>query len=149
MALSEKIRTDLEQALRQRDKTRCSVLRLVLASMKNTEIAQQKTLDDQGVLGVIVKEAKQRKESIEAFEKGNRQDLADKEKAELAILTEYLPKQMSHDDIVAAARKIIEEVGATGPGDKGKVMSQLMPQMKGRAEGQEVNAVVSELLSSI
>ena len=149
MALSEKIRTDLEQALRQRNKTRCSVLRLVLASMKNTEIAQQKTLDDQGVLGVVIKEAKQRHESIEAFEKGNRQDLVDQEKAELVILMEYLPEQISHDDIVAAARKVIEEVGATGPGDKGKVMSQLMPQMKGRAERQEVNAVVLELLSSI
>ena len=149
MALSEKIRADLEQALRQRDKMRCSVLRLVLANVKNTEIAQQKTLDDQGVLGAIIRETKQRHESIEAFEKGNRQDLADKEKAELAILMEYLPEQISHDDIVTAARKVIEEVGATGPGDKGKVMSRLIPQMKGKAEGQEVNAVVSELLSSI
>ena len=97
---------------------------------------------------LVIRETKQRHESIEAFEKGNRQDLADKEKAELAILMEYLPEQISHDDIVAAARKIIEEVGATGQSDKGKVMSQLMPQMKGRADGQEVNAVVSELLSS-
>ncbi len=148
MALAERIRRDLEQALRQGDKVRCSVLRLALASMKNAEIDQQKTLDDAGILGVIDKEAKKRRESIEAFEKGNRQDLVTQEKAELAILLEYLPEQMSHEEIVVAARKVINESGATSPGDKGKVMSQLMPQLKGRAQGQEVSAVVSELLGS-
>ena len=148
MALAERIRRDLEQALRQGDKVRCSVLRLALASMKNAEIDQQKTLDDAGILGVIDKEAKKRRESIEAFEKGNRQDLVTQEKAELAILLEYLPEQMSHEEIVVAARKVINESGATSPGDKGKVMSQLMPQLKGMAQGQEVSAVVSELLGS-
>ena len=148
MALAERIRGDLEQALRQGDKVRCSVLRLALASMKNAEIDQQKTLDDAGILGVIDKEAKKRRESIEAFEKGNRQDLVTQEKAELAILLEYLPEQMSHEEIVVAARKVINESGATSPGDKGKVMSQLMPQLKGMAQGQEVSAVVSELLGS-
>lgn len=147
MTLAERIRTDLEQALRQKDKVRCSVLRLVLAGIRNAEIAQQKTLDDSGILGVIEKEAKQRRESIEAFEQGNRQDLVAQEKAELAILLEYLPEQMSREEIVTAAHKVINEVGATGPKDKGKVMSQLMPQMKGRAQGQEVSDVVSELLS--
>ena len=148
MALAQRIRSDLNQAIKQKDKLRCSVLRLALANIRNTEIAQQKTLDESGILGVIVKEAKQRRESIEAFEKGNRQDLVEQEKAELAILSEYLPEQMSREEIIAVARKIIDEIGATSPSDKGKVMSQLMPQMKGRAEGQEVNAVVSELLSS-
>ena len=148
MTLEQKIRKDLEQALRQGDKVRCLVFRLVLASIKNAEIAQQKTLDDPGILGVIAKEVKQRRESIDAFEKGNRQDLASQEKAELAILLEYLPEQMNREEIVDAARKVISELGATGPKDKGKVMSQLMPQLKGRAEGQEVNAVVSELLTS-
>ena len=148
MALAEEIRRDLEQALRQADKVRCSVLRLVLAGMKNAEIAQQKALEDSDILGVIDKEAKKRHESIEAFEKGNRQDLVAQEKAELAILLEYLPEQMSHEEIVAAAQNVISELGATTPGDKGKVMSQLMPQLKGRAQGQEVSAVVSELLGS-
>ena len=147
MALARKIRTDLEQALRQKDKMRCSVLRLVLAGIKNAEIAQQKTLDDSGILSVIEKEAKQRRESIEAFEQGNRQDLVAQEKAELAVLLGYLPEQMSREEIVAAARKMIDELGATGPRDKGKVMSQLMPQLKGRVQGQEVSNVVSELLS--
>src|SRR4030043_129313 len=148
MALEEKIRTDLEQALRKNDKLRCSVLRLALSSMRNAEIAQQKTLDDSGILIVIDKEAKMRRESIEAFEKGNRPDLVAKETAELAILLEYLPEQMTREEIIATARKVISELGATSPKDKGKVMSQLMPQLRGRAQGQEVSDVVSELLSS-
>lgn len=148
MTLAQKIRGDLNEAIRQKDKVRCSVLRLALASIKNAEIAQQQTLDEADILGVIEKEAKQRRESIEAFERGNRQDLVAQEKAELDILLEYLPEQMSHEEIVDAARKVVSETGATGPKDKGKVMSQLMPQLKGKAQGQEVNAVVSELLSS-
>jgi uncharacterized protein YqeY len=147
MALAEKIRTDLEQSLRKNDKLRVSVLRLVLSSLHNAEIAQQKKLDDAGVLTVLDKEAKMRRESIEAFEKGNRPDLVDKEKAELAILLEYLPEQMTRDQIAAAARKVISEVGASSPKDRGKVMSQLMPQLRGKAQGQEVSEVVNELLS--
>lgn len=148
MTLAQKIRTDLEQSIRKEDKRRCLVLRSVLASMRNAEIAQQKDLDDSGILVVIDKEAKMRRESIEAFEKGNRPDLVANEKAELAILLEYLPEQMSREEIVAAAHKVIGELGATSPKDKGKVMSQLMPQLRGRAQGQEVSDVVSELLSS-
>ena len=148
MTLVQRIRSDLEQSIRKEDKRRCLVLRSVLASMRNAEIAQQKDLDDSGILVVIDKEAKMRRESIEAFEKGNRPDLVANEKAELAILLEYLPEQMSREEIVAAARKVISEVGATSPKDKGKVMSQLMPQLRGRAQGQEVSDVVSELLSS-
>jgi uncharacterized protein YqeY len=148
MILAEKIRSDLEQSIRKGDKLRRSVLRLLLSSMRNAEIAQQKPLDDTGIIGVIEKEAKMRRESIEAFEKGNRPDLVANEKAELSVLMEYLPEQMSHEEIVAAARKVVDDLGATGPKDKGKVMSQLMPQLKGRAQGQEVSEVVSELLSS-
>jgi uncharacterized protein YqeY len=148
MTLAQKIRTDLEQSMRKEDKRRCLVLRSVLASIRNAEIAQQKDLDDSGILVVIDKEAKMRRESIEAFEKGNRPDLVSNEKAELAILLEYLPEQMSREEIAAAARKVISELGATSQKDKGKVMSQLMPQLRGRAQGQEVSDVVSELLSS-
>jgi uncharacterized protein YqeY len=148
MTLTQKIRTDLEQSIRKEDKRRCLVLRSVLSSIRNAEIAQQKDLDDSGILVVIDKEAKMRRESIEAFEKGNRPDLVANEKAELAILLEYLPEQMSREEIAAAARKVISELGATSQKDKGKVMSQLMPQLRGRAQGQEVSDVVSELLSS-
>lgn len=148
MTLAEKIRSDLERSIRKEDKLRCLVLRSLLSSMRNAEIAQQKPLDDAGIISVIEKEAKMRRESIEAFEKGNRPDLVAKEKAELSVLTEYLPEQMSREEIVAAARKVIAEVGAVGPKDKGKVMSQLMPKLKGRAQGQEVSDIVSQLLSS-
>lgn len=148
MSLIQKIRTDLEQALRKNDKLRCSVLRMVLSSTRNAEIAQQKTLDDDGILIVIDKEAKMRRESIEAFEKGNRPDLVAKETAELAILLEYLPEQLTRQEIVEAARKVISELGAASPKDKGKVMSQLMPQLRGKAQGQEVSEVVTELLSN-
>ena len=149
MALAQTIRADMEKALKGGDKLRCSVLRLILSSMNYAEIAQQKTLDDGGVLAVITKEAKQRRESIEAFEKGNRPDLADKEKAELEILMSYLPQQMTRDEILVIVNRVIEEVQAKGPADKGKVMSKLMSQTKGRADGQEVNAIVTELLSKL
>jgi uncharacterized protein YqeY len=148
MSLEQKIRGDLEQALRNKDALRCSVFRMALSSIRNAEIAQQKTLDDSGILVVLEKEAKMRRESIEAFEKGNRPDLVAKEKAELAIILEYMPEQMTREEIVATARKVISELGATSQKDRGKVMSQLMPQLRGRAQGQEVSEVVSELLSS-
>lgn len=122
-------------------------MRLVLAAVKNAEIAKQAALEDGDILGVIAKEVKQRQESIEAFRQGNRQDLVAKEEAELAVLQEYLPEQMTRDEVIAEARRIIEEVGAQGPRDKGKVMPKLIAQLKGRADGREINEVVTELLS--
>jgi uncharacterized protein YqeY len=145
--LQEKLMTDLREAMKSGDKIRLEVLRMARASIKNAEIAQQKSLDDPDILGIIAKEGKQRRESIAEFKKANRQDLVDKEEAELAILLEYLPEQISREEIVATARRVIEEVEARGPGDKGKVMQKLMPQLKGKAEGREINEVVTELLS--
>ena len=138
---------DLKEVMKAGDKTRLEVFRMVRARIKNAEIAKQKSLDDSDVLDVIAKEAKQRRESIAEFQKADRQDLLDKEEAELAILLEYLPQQMSREEILAAARRVIEEVGARGPGDKGKVMQSLIPQLKGKAEGRDINEVVTELLS--
>lgn len=148
MTLQEKIKEDLKEAIRREDRIRRSVLRLVLAGIRNAEIAEQKLLDDSGVIDVLTKEAKQRRESIEAFRQGNRQDLVSQEEAELVVLLEYLPQPMTRDELIALARKVIEEVVAKGPGDKGKVMGQLMPQVKGRADGREVSTIVSELLAS-
>ena len=146
--LKQKLNDDLKQAMRGGDKLRCSVIRLLMAAIKNTEIAQQATLADGDVLGVIAKEVRQRHESIDAFRLGDRQDLLAKEEAELAILNEYLPQQMSREEIITAARQVIEEVGAQGLRDKGKVMPNLIAQLKGRADGREINAVVTELLGS-
>lgn len=145
--LQEKLMADLKEAMKGGDKTRLEVIRMVRARIKNAEIAKQKSLDDPDVLDVIAKEAKQRRESITEFKKADRQDLLDKEEAELAILLEYLPQQMSREEVLAAARRVIEEVGARGPGDKGKVMQNLVPQLKGKAEGRDINEVVTELLS--
>ena len=121
---------------------------MLMAAINNAEIARQAKLEDSDIFGVIAKEVRQRRESIEAFKQGNRQDLVDKEEAELAILQEYLPQQVTREEVVEAARKVIAEVGAGGPGDKGKVMPVLMAQLKGQADGREINEVVSELLSS-
>ena len=145
--LQEKLMADLKEAMKGGDKTRLEVIRMVRARIKNAEIAKQKSLDDSDVLDVIAKEAKQRRESITEFKKADRQDLSDKEEAELAILLKYLPQQMSREEVLAAAHRVIEEVGARGPGDKGRVMQNLIPQLKGKAEGRDINEVVTELLS--
>jgi len=146
--LKQKLVDDLKQALRGGDTVRRSVIRLVMAAIKNAEIARQSSLDDADVLGIIAKEVRQRRESIEAFKQGDRPDLVTQEEAELVILEEYLPQQMTREEIMQAARRVIEEVEAQGPGDKGKVMPKLIAQLKGRADGREINAVVTELLAS-
>jgi len=148
VVLKQKLADELKQAMRGGDKLKISVIRLVMAAIKNAEIARQTELDDGDILGVIAKEVKQRHESIEAFKQGNRQDLVAQEEAELAILQEYLPQQMTREEIIAEARRVIEEIGAAGPSDKGKVMSKLMPQLKGKADGREINDIVTELLAS-
>ncbi len=149
VGLKQKLSGDLKQAMKGGDKVRRSVIRLVIAAIKNAEIARQAALDDDtDILGIIAKEARQRRESIEAFKQGNRQDLVAQEKAELAILNEYLPRQMTREEIIIAARQVIEEVEAQGLDDKRKVMPKLIGQLKGKADGREINAVVTELLSS-
>jgi uncharacterized protein YqeY len=146
--LKDRIQEALKGALKRQQTIEVSTLRLLLAEIKNAEIAQQKPADDNRVLDAIAKEAKRRRESIEAFKKGNRGDLVAQEEAELAVLVSYLPKQMSRDEIVAAARQAIDAVGAKEPNDKGKVMAQLMPQLKGKADGKEVSEIVAELLTA-
>ncbi len=145
-ALKEKLADDVKQALRQGDKLKVSCLRLLLAAVKNAEIARRAELSDTDVLGVIAKQAKQCRESIDAFKKGDRPDLVTKEEAEMAILEDYLPQQMTPQEISDIVSKVIAEVDAKGLSDMGRVMAKLMPQLKGRADGRQVNAVVSELL---
>jgi len=144
--LKTKLNDDLKGALRGGDSLRCSVIRMLLSAMNYSEIAKQATLSDSDILGVIAKEIKQRKESIEAYKSANRLELAAKEESEMAMLKAYMPEQMSRDEIVALVKKVMAEVGASGPRDKNKLMPKLMPMVKGKADGQEVNAVVNELL---
>jgi uncharacterized protein YqeY len=144
--LQKRMSDDLKQAMKAGDTVRRDTLRMVAASVKNAEIAKQAALNDTDILGVIAKDVKRHQESIDAFKKGNRPDLVAKEEAEMAILQGYLPKQMTRDEIIAAAREVMAAVGAKGPGDKGKVMKELMPTLKGKADGKEINDVVTGLL---
>ena len=147
MDIQERLSEDLKQAMRQGDEVRRSILRMVRSAVHNDEIAKQRSLEDAEVLQVITRMLRQNRESIEAYEKGNRPELVEREKAEMAILQEYQPPQLSEDDLIELARKIIEETGAQGPGDIGKVMARLMPQVKGRADGAQVSALMSRLLA--
>ncbi len=144
--LKSRISDDIKQAMKSGDTTRRSTLRLLISSINNAEIAKQDKLDTSDILGIIAKDVKRHQESIDAFKQGNRPDLVSKEEAEMAILEAYLPEQMSREEIAAAAREVIGAVGAQGPGDKGKVMKELMPRLKGKADGKEINEVVTELL---
>jgi len=143
----EKFQEDLKEALRKGDTTRRDTIRLILSALNYSQIAKGATLEEGEVLAVLQKEATKRRESIEAFSKGNRPDLVAREKAELQVILGYLPPPLTREEIAQAARQAIAESGAQGPRDMGKVMGRLMPQLKGRAEGQEVNAIVQELLS--
>ncbi len=146
MTLKARIDTDLKDALRSGDEVRKTALRMLMAAVRNAEIAAQKELDDDGVIGLVQREIKQRRDSIEQFEKGGRADLVAKEQAEIAALEPYLPEQLSLDEIRAIAREVIASTGAAGPGDRGKVMGPLMGRVRGKADGKLVNQVVGELL---
>ena len=121
-------------------------LRLLITAINYAESAKQSPMSDADVLGAVAKEVKRHQESIDAFKKGNRADLVAKEEAEMVVLQSYLPQQLTHDEIVAAAKEVIAAVNAKGPGDKGKVMQQLMPKLKGKADGKAINDVVMQLL---
>ena len=125
------------------------VLRSIRSEAHNAEIKLQKPLDEDGVLGIISTQVRQHRESISEFRKGNRDDLVQREEEELQILLEYLPPQLTAEEIAALVHGIIQEVGARGPGDKGKVMGRLMPQVKGKADGSAVNTVVTQLLEAL
>ena len=144
--LKEKLTNDLKQALKSGDTLKRDVIRLVLSAINNAEIAKQAKLADGDILGVFQREIRQRQESILAFKQGNRPDLASKEEAEMAILQTYMPAQATKEELLAAAQRIIAETGARGQADKGKVMPKIMAEFKGKADGREINNIVSELL---
>ncbi|WP_456342447.1 GatB/YqeY domain-containing protein [Thermovibrio sp.] len=147
MSLKERLKEDMKAALKAKDKEKLSVIRMLQALIKNAEIDKRGELTDEEIVSLLMKYAKQRRESIELYEKGGRQDLVEKEKRELQIVESYLPKQMSEEEIRELVKKVIEEVGATSPKDMGKVMQAVMPKVKGRADGSLVNKIVRELLA--
>jgi uncharacterized protein YqeY len=173
VSLRDQLEADLRAALRSGDETRKGTLRLLLTAIRNAEIPGQteemrrameafeagsggatsevaaikrQALDDESVRGLIAREIKIRRDSIDQFRAANRPDLLPKQEAELAVLLEYLPPQLTREEIAAAARAVIERVGAKGPADKGKVMPVIMGELRGKAEGSQINAVVTELL---
>lgn len=150
MALHERLAADMKEAMKSGNKVRLSALRMAKAAIVNAEIAKGKdaVLTDAEILEVLNREVKRRRESIAEFKKANRPDAVAREEADLAVLMEYLPQQMSREEIASVARSVIREVGAQGPKDKGKVMGKLMAQLKGKAEGQIISEVVSQLLES-
>ena len=146
MTLQQRLKDELADAMRSGDTTRRSVIRYVRSQIQDQEIANKSPLGDEEVAVVLGRQAQQRRDSIDAFQKGNRPDLVEKEEAELAIILEYLPQQLSDEEIDGLARTAIEQVAAGGPRDMGKVMGALMPHVRGKAEGKRVSAVVSRLL---
>ena len=147
MSLKQTLLDDQKQAMREGDRLKVSVLRLLRSAIDYEEKARRKELDDDGVVEIVSRQINQRNDSIEQFRKGNREDLAEKEEAEIVILKTYMPPQLSREELTDLAKEVIAQVGAQGPQDKGKVMGRLMPQVKGKAQGSEVNQVVTDLLS--
>ncbi|EFW30670.1 YqeY-like protein [Selenomonas artemidis F0399] len=146
MTLMEQLTADMKEAMKQGEKERLSVIRLVRGAVRQVEIDGKKTLTDDEVLGVIGKEVKMRRDSIEEFERGGRADLVEKTQAEIAVLMPYLPEQLSADEIKKIVEEVISSVGASSSKDMGKVMGALMPRVKGRADGKLVNETVRALL---
>ena len=147
--LKTKLEDDLKRAMRERNAQRRDVIRYIRSEIRNQEIRLQRDLEDDDAIQVLSRQAQQRRDSIEAFQSANRQDLVEKERAELEIITEYLPQQMGEDEIRALVAQTVAETGAAGPRDMGKVMSAIMPQVRGRAEGRQVSALVSEKLREL
>ncbi len=145
-ALEDQIQADLHEAMRAHDETRKTALRMLIAAVKNAAIEARKPLDDGGIVAVIQKQVKQRRESIVEFRKGGREDLVRKEEGEMAVLEVYLPAQADRTDIEAAVRRVIAETGASGAREIGKVMPVLTKEFAGRADGRVISEIVRELL---
>ena len=149
MVLRERLEDDIRQSMRQRDQARLDALRFLKFAVQAVEKERGEALDDQSMIEVVARQANDRRESIRAFELGDRVDLAAKESADLAVLEQYLPPQLDQDEILKLVEAVIAEVGAAGPRDKGKVMGRLMPQVRGKADGTVVNRIVTEILDSL
>jgi uncharacterized protein YqeY len=147
MSLKERIIEDMKAAMRARDAERLGTIRLLTAAMKQKEVDERIDLDDAAVIAIVDKLIKQRKDSVEAFEKASRQDLADKEAAEIVVLQAYLPARLSSDEIAAEVKAIVAELGAKGPGDMGKVMGAVKARLAGKADMSQVSAAVKAALA--
>ena len=143
----ERLLSDMKGMMKSGDKTGLSTLRLLLADIKNTEIANKTDISEEEIMDVLGRGIKRRRESIEQFEKGGRTDLVEKEKAELLILSGYLPPQLTDDELTEVIEEVIEKSGATSQKDMGTVMSQVIPKVKGMADGSLISKIVKDKLS--
>jgi uncharacterized protein YqeY len=147
MSLQDRLMADLKGALRDRDETRKNAIRMALAALKNARVDKNADLTEEEMIAVLAKEVKQRRETLEGFEKVGRDDVVAAESVAIEILQSYMPRMLSEDEIAGLARKAIAKTGASGPKQMGQVMRVLMPQVQGRAEGRKVSEIVRNLLS--
>ncbi len=149
MSLKEQLTEDMKQAMKAKEagKQRLSVIRMVRAAIKNVEIDSKKELTEEGVLDIVAKEVKMRRDSMDEFKKANRQDLVEQLEQEIAILLPYLPQQLTEEEVRALVSEAVAATGATTSKEMGKVMAILMPKVKGRADGKLVNTIVREALN--
>ena len=147
MSLKERITDDMKTAMRAKDSERLGTIRLLQSAMKQKEVDERIELDDAAIVAIVDKMIKQRKDSIAAFEQAARQDLVDKEKAELAVLSAYLPERLSAQELSEAVQAIVKELGASGPGDMGKVMGAVKTRLAGKADMGAVSAAVKAALA--
>ncbi|MDP1690394.1 MAG: GatB/YqeY domain-containing protein [Burkholderiaceae bacterium] len=147
MSLKDRITDDMKTAMRARDSQRLSAIRMLLAAVKQREVDERIVLDDAQVVGIVDKQIKQRKDSIAAFQQARRSDLVDQESAELRVLEAYLPQRLSADEIAAAVARIVAGLGASGPGDMGKVMSAVRAELAGKADMGMASAAAKAALS--
>jgi hypothetical protein len=148
MSLKQQLTDAMKQAMKAKDTLRLSTVRMVLAAIKNREIEQRGDLDDEAVIGVLSSLVKQRKESVQLYQEGNRPELAEKEQAELAVLQEFLPAPLSEAEVVALIEQAVAETGAASMKDMGKVMKIVSAQTRGRADGKQVSDLVRARLSA-
>ena len=148
MSLKEQLTADMKEAMKNKEKDRLAVIRMVRGAIRQQEIDGQKELGEEDVLAVISKEVKMRRDSMEEFQKGGREDLVAKTQAEIDVLMPYLPAQLSEDEVRELVKAAVEQTGAATPKDMGKVMSVLMPKVKGRADGKMVNNIVKSFLQN-
>ena len=147
MSLKQTISDDMKTAMKAKDSERLGTIRLLQAAIKQKEVDERIELDDTAIVAIVDKLIKQRKDSITQFEAGGRQDLADKEKSELTVLQVYLPERMSAEEVTAAVKAIVAELGAAGPGDMGKVMGAVKSKLAGKADMGQVSAAVKAALA--
>lgn len=147
MTLKERITDDMKAAMRAKEAERLGAIRMLTAAIKQKEVDERVELDDVAVIAIVDKLLKQRKDSIDAFQKAGRQDLADKEAAEVAVLSVYLPQRLSADEVAAEVKAIVAELGASGPGDMGKVMGAVKARLAGKADMGQVSAAVKAALA--